>query len=549
MKIPNLAYDLCRDYINDNSASLPAGVLDKLNGWIRSRRFELLAEATSLLPKHSHDRETYRILRQVRAFFCKNAAFSVARKCLQAAKDSFVSSEATCKLTNERLDAFDLDRDLFGPDIKSQVSRMEAYIASVLGSYDDFLGQLPSLIKVTSGATATRSRRSSLPYLKVSKKISCTAACEPYLSALSQFYGYGPMRVSPRVSNRVEFVPKNWKTHRTIACEPDGNIPLQLAFDTYAKRRLMRFRINLRDQSFNQELARIGSLTGLWATVDLSAASDTVAYNAVWLVFPAKWAAYLTDIRSSHYRLDGITHKYEKFSSMGNGSTFAVETLLFAAACYAVGSKGFSVYGDDIAIESAYFEDLERLLAFLGFSINSDKSFTSGPFRESCGADWFEGIDITPFYLRNEKTAKSDLCHVVNSLASRCNPDGLLEKRLLSLVRDHNLPIVPFSGDSRCGIEIDITSAYRSKKIRVRNGATFTKRFTRKNKSIRVENLRTYFLWHLSCNGRLFSVNTPLESSRVPTQSYKHALRWVHWLPPVRAVPIHLFRWSDLVCA
>jgi hypothetical protein len=97
-------------------------------------------------------------------------------------------------------------------------------------------------------------------------------------------------------------VPKNWKTFRTIACEPDGALPFQLAFDTFAKRRLRARGINLSDQSRNQLLAKEGSINGSLATIDLSSASDTVAFNTVALLFPTEWFDVLNAFRSTHWR-------------------------------------------------------------------------------------------------------------------------------------------------------------------------------------------------------------------------------------------------------
>lgn len=547
MKIQNLAYDVCRCYVNDNSGTLGPELVKLLSGWIRSRRHDLLSDMKSLLFTHSHNREMWRVLRQIEAFFKKNDSFSDRDRCLQAAKDSFKEAELQCKQTNDRLEAFYFDPSSQS-EFEDQVSRMQDWILALLGPVTAFIESFPSMIRVTSGASATRSRRKSMPYLKVGKKISSTAACTPYLNALSHFFGYGRPRFDVRVSNRVEFVPKNWKTFRTIACEPVGNLPCQLAFDRYAKLRLRSRGIDLSSQFLNQYLAKEASMRNHLATIDLRAASDTVAYNVVWLAFPADWAKLLTDFRSSHYRLDGDMHRYHKFSSMGNGSTFAIETILFAAACHAVGSKAFSVYGDDIIIETELYDPLSRLLAFLGFDINESKSFTSGPFRESCGQDWFDGVDITPFYLRSENASKSDVCHIVNGLAAICHLEGDLNRFLFKLVKEHQIPLVPFNDDTRSGVFIDAHTAYMAKKIKSRYHQLFVKALSLKTKVRRVADSRTLFLWHLACNKRSRVVEA-FESSRVPSDAYKYTHRWVRWLPPTQAVPIHLYWWSESLTA
>jgi len=63
------------------------------------------------------------------------------------------------------------------------------------------------------------------------------------------------------------------------------------------------------------------------------------------------------------------------------------------------GDEDVHVYGDDIIVRKSVYEPLIELLAYLGFTTNSRKTFSSGPFRESCGADWYEGKDVRPFTL------------------------------------------------------------------------------------------------------------------------------------------------------
>jgi hypothetical protein len=102
------------------------------------------------------------------------------------------------------------------------------------------------------------------------------------------------------------------------------------------------------------------------------------------------------------------------FSSMGNGFTFELESLLFYAItrvlAKASGIKGrISVYGDDIICPVRLVPRLKRMLAFLGFRLNSKKTHYKGFFRESCGIHIYKGLDVTPFYIRREVSTHSDL--------------------------------------------------------------------------------------------------------------------------------------------
>lgn len=579
-----VSYAVTQRYIQDYQAKLGADNFKILSGWVRSRSLSHLASCTSLLPNALSSRETMRTLMQVEAFFKKNSAFSTP-ECQTAAKLSFERGERICRITNRRLDYYFDKRDRLDPDLAKQWSCMERWISTVLGPYRTFLDDMPRLVRVTAGATSTSSRRLSQPYTKISKRPVCTPGAVPYLAALSEFFGYGRIGAKTRQWNRVETVPKNWKTDRTIACEPAGNIPLQLAFDTYAKRRLRtsRFRIDLSDQSRNQQMAHEASTTGSHATIDLSMASDTLAYNAVAALLPEDWFQYLASVRSPFGRMGNKYVKYAKFSSMGNGATFALETLVFAAACVAVGAKDFSVYGDDIVIETELYPPLLRLLRFFGFVVNQDKSHFIGPFRESCGVNAYEGKDITPFYIRDISRLKAAWCHNVNGLASVALPGGRLESYLADLVHELELPLVPFNEDSMSGVFIDVHSAYSEGLLyshKPGKGRTPTyqavgyRGYKAKVGRRKVCDSRSLFLWHLdafkrkdgsrdvwdsyswrkeqithapSPSKRLPHIRESIERSWVPTSSHKYVRKWVYWIPPVVGTPSNLYGWTDLL--
>lgn len=206
--------------------------------------------------------------------------------------------------------------------------------------------------------------------------------------------------------NYVSFVPKTAKTHRSIAVEPLLNSYIQKGIDAVLRRKLRRRGYDLSDQTRNQTLAREGSVTGLLATMDLSSASDTISIGLARYLLPWEWFDLLNRTRSASYSIDGKEPvRYNKFASMGNGFCFPLETIIFTAATRAsihfsrVADKTHSIYGDDIIVPTGAYETLSKLLNYCGFVVNSSKSFNTGPFRESCGADWYEGQDVRPVYL------------------------------------------------------------------------------------------------------------------------------------------------------
>jgi len=274
------------------------------------------------------------------------------------------------------------------------------------------------------------------------------------------------LRLAP--GNRVTFVPKTATTERAIAIEPLINIYAQLGLGAMIRKRLNSVaHIDLNEQWFNQELAREGSIRGFLATADLSSASDTIAREVVQLLLPEEWYARLDLCRSKVGVLDGKPFVYEKFSSMGNGFTFELESLLFWAlarsACIIAGAPEMvSVYGDDIVLPVDAFTVLEELLDFFGFELNSKKSFKRGVFRESCGKDWFDGADVRPFLQKEIPRELHQLLALTNGLrrvaARRVHPhngcDVRLQRPWLSAVRalprciSKNLRVPAHAGDT-----------------------------------------------------------------------------------------------------
>lgn len=586
-------YEIARRYVRDQYHQ---GVLDRqdvnlLTGKIRARDLASLASTSDWLPSAYASGDRLKVAKQIEAFFKKNAVFLDEPEAVNSrTRKAFEKAERRCRITNRRLAYWYLNEERFRdkkPDLWIQMLDMVHYIEDVLGEYQNFLEDLPNHIRITGGATATRSRKQSTPFLKLDRRIDCTEHAKPYLEALARLYGYqAPRRFRTLLANRVEVVPKTWKIGRTIACEPTGNLPLQLAFDSYVKLKLRENGINLSDQSRNQQLAKEGSIDGRYATLDLSMASDTLSISAVQWLLPQGWLKFLEDVRSPMYKhrdSEGKTSytRYAKFSSMGNGATFVLETLIFAAAAFATGSNLNCVYGDDIIVETEHSEKLIALLRFIGFETNPEKSFTEGPFRESCGSDWYEGSCVTPFYLRKWSMSKAILSHNVNGLVAISPPGGEVWWFCKNLVQDHALPLVPFNLSSSTGVWIDASKCYSRKGIirRKQKGPKgpilpMFRGLVPKTRVQRVYDSRSLFLWFLQKN---FRGGTPLvllpssvkieipitlllrrerledgcsvsvEGSRVTHTERKYVRKWVHWFPPVADTPVHLYRWADFV--
>jgi len=569
MNLIDLTFDVSRNYIRDQKGLVDDELFKLALGGVRSKNVVLLSTLSEVYPHAYQSEENCRFCRQVSAFFSKNAAFADPLITYLSAQSSFDGAERKCKRTNKRLNHFESRFPERKPkDLDRVVLRTKRIIADLLGDVGDFYSEIPNLVAVTSGATASYGRRNALPFMKMKiRNVAASTACQPLYRTLANHFGFAKVSFKDCNANRIETVPKNWKTDRTIACEPEGNIPFQLAFDSYVKSRLRKHGIDLSDQSKNQDLARIGSMDSSLATLDLKQASDTIALNAVHALLPHSWMQYLLAIRSHKGIGFQQEYSYEKFSSMGNGCTFALETLIFWAIAKAVSKHKdvISVYGDDVIIATENVEMFKTAIAYLGFDINVNKSFSTGPFRESCGLDVYKGVNVTPFYLRFKSFGKPELCHLVNGLASICFPEGKLEALLIDIVSTEKLPLVPFSENSMIGIWIDIYTARKTKTIITKHSVDHVKCFISKDKTRSQYNLQAYYLWHFRVRNRTLAPlydhseklldvysrrlsgkpNTIIVTSKVPTLYSKYKRTWVTWHPPSEVTPAHLFRWSD----
>lgn len=562
---PSNVYYMCRDFVLDSQ--LPLEHKNLILGWIRSRDLERLSACPDYIPGAYQDLDLCRVTRQVAAFFKKNSEFADASTCDLAASKSFFDAEKLCRITNKRLDYYSRHENRLEPELCTILDRMRSNIYMALGDIRSYASKVMEYAKVTSGATSNASRKNSLPHMKLRvRNLPCTPLAQRYIRAIANDLGFKKISFLDVVHNRVQTVPKNWKTNRTIACEPEGNLFLQLTVDGYLKTRLKALGCDLSDQSKNQGLARKGSIDGDFVTIDLSMASDTLSFNTVWFLFPFDWARYLSDIRSPCGFGLGREFTYCKFSSMGNGCTFTLETLVFLEACRAVGSTDHAVYGDDIVIRRCHYPSLLKVLRFLGFRVNQEKSFIDGPFRESCGGDFFNGTNVTPFYLREEPKLLPVLAHQVNGLAAVSLPGGRLWAYLRKIVHEKEIPIVPHSGSSTEGVWVDIRTAYSLGLIKSRKGQPWVpcyKGFVPKTRNLECFNIQTYTLWFLYAISRnkpyradnfgyipynelQVCSNDLIIASSVALFSRRYRRKWV----PVsyetgRVTPVHLYWWTE----
>lgn len=314
------------------------------------------------------------------------------------AHDAFRTAELDCKTTNDRLRTSN--------SCAAQLFIAQRKIGDVLGVFnpDEWL----ELSGWGPGVTLTLRGSSQHPINKFHHQGEATEPLTRFIRAVwpTQFPTWDLSKLQSYEGNRVITVPKNAKIDRVIAVEPSINLYLQKGVGTMIRKRMSRFGVDLNDQTVNQELARSGSSTGRLATIDFSAASDTLAYQLVLDLLPFKWLQVMDLLRSPRGVINDGLVTYEKFSSMGNGFTWELESLIFWALALAVVPRdhperhNVSVYGDDVIIPSDCVEQYVALCNHCGFTINTSKSYDSTYYRESCGGHYWNGVDITPIYMR-----------------------------------------------------------------------------------------------------------------------------------------------------
>lgn len=371
---------------------------------LKFSRTRTLAWLQRLLACAPQDKETAYAVFQCQAVFKKREDIDLGVDKEAVALRAFWASEEVCRVTNTALRNPD---DPYYKDRATLIFKMSRKISALLGA-------VPKLDSLRFGFGPGVNVGCS-EYTNVSHKLTVDATGTVGAFRLLRRVFGSEFPVWPGLSkaravrgSRFTTVPKDWKTDRGIAVEPLVNSFLQKGFGSLIRDRLRVAGIDLLDQSVNQRLARKGSIDGSLATIDLSMASDTIASLLVLDLLPVDWFELLDSCRSPEVLItsDGgdVYHELEKFSSMGNGYTFELESLIFWAACSVacedLDNPVISVYGDDLIVPASHYDRVLSVLRLLGFVPNPDKSFGSGPFRESCGADFWEGINVRPFFIR-----------------------------------------------------------------------------------------------------------------------------------------------------
>lgn len=251
---------------------------------------------------------------------------------------------------------------------------------------------------------------------------------------------------------KLFFVLKNVDEARTCCTEPGLNGIIQQGICGYLEDRLKAyFRIDVEKQpAVNRRMAEQGSRDGVQCTIDLSSASDSNGLSLFKKVVRncfLKRCILLSRCEAAVLP-DGSIEKLRMVSTMGNAFTFPLMTIILASAVRACldlmdPEAEFSVFGDDIVVPKSIYHFFIRMIRKLGYQPNDDKSFGVGPFRESCGHDYYNGHYVRGVYIRSLETS-ADVYSAFNRLSRWSAATGILlpnTLRLLwSMAPDYRVP-------------------------------------------------------------------------------------------------------------
>lgn len=464
------------DWISERSVEDTLRILDSVSQLVSGKGGSLTRSLSSIYHRSKVELVNYKFdysladnaddafyARLIHSLFHKQEWMDLGIDVEAVAEKKFWDAEAHCERINSSLSLESLQCDVFRAVIIARRKIREV------------LGRIPSLssfeFSFGPGATTSVKAREANAKAKLSASLACS---EEFLPRVGAFLAEVPLWVwsasglgdklnvssdteeiimYPQIEihhGKLVFVPKDARAKRPIVVEPILNGFFQKGVGAYLKKRLLaKAGINLLDQSRNQNLAYRGSIDGSFATIDLSSASDTVSLGVVRLLFPEEWFDFLLGLTTGSINTSTGVRELHKFSSMGNGFTFELESLIFYSLAKAVTEllgleSEVSVYGDDIIVDARAYSLLTETLTAVGFTVNSEKSFAAGPFRESCGADWFKGTWIRPFYVKSRFSDES--LYTFHNWAMRCG-----ERDLASLLLSETSPELRLFGPDGYG--------------------------------------------------------------------------------------------------
>lgn len=331
-------------------------------------------------------------------------------------QDAYTTAELS-DMTDEKFSATQCRLNMYKPSSQRAhlvLQRARRIVKDILGNYDE--EEHMSLCRFGKKASVGSPKPRSYLDLKLEENPLTGSLAhtrwftESYLPTddiLSAVFARRPQGCETTVCETLTNtnVPKSWKSLRSIMPNTLLGSFYTHGLGKMVEKRLRDHGLNLKTlQMQHQILARSSSRTRKLVTADLSAASDSIVSWTLNTLLPRKWFNAVKFGRISNTRMGkqkSVTHMCS-FMGMGVGFTFTLQTLVFYGLIKAImellGTSGtVSVYGDDLIYPRNLHRYVKVIFAECNFQLNTDKTFCEDSFRESCGGDFFRGVDVRPF--------------------------------------------------------------------------------------------------------------------------------------------------------
>lgn len=389
---------------------------------------------------HDPNPEAIKGLRQLSGVFGK-----ILLPCSDARVEAALDAYMECENDVEANTAALLVGD---PSVLDDVSRVSSLLyRDVLANVDTKVFYYSLVPRHGPGATADKLKGNQKWTLRTwHSRLEQVFPYRDYLLPSPRFERSGVINIvepSEEAPVKVTLVPKTLKTPRVIAIEPScmqytQQALAQTLIDELAHSAISPL-IGFDDQTPNQRMAQIGSLSGALATLDLSEASDRVSNLLVETVFAnnPQTSEAVQAARSLKADVPGRgVLPLLKYASMGSALTFPIEAMTFLVIVFLGIEKSLGrrlsrsditrlrgkvrIFGDDIIVPKEYALSVVETLESYGLKVNSSKSFWTGRFRESCGKEYFSGYDVSFVKLRRVlPTRLTDTEEVISLVAFR----------------------------------------------------------------------------------------------------------------------------------
>lgn len=261
--------------------------------------------------------------------------------------------------------------------------------------------------------------------------------------------------IVPKYVVKAITVPKQLSSYRVVCPERAYNSRIQNALmkcvrSFWEEQGLDRM-FCFRDQDLSRTAAYTGAATGRFATIDSTSASDTVFRDWIREIDHPS-LTFLSEYMPTHVKWGNEVYPMQMFGTMGSALTWYVMMVILYvdirlsevltqfgeerdAAKQPVADYIGKIFfvGDDEVVPSEWAETVLDVMRLLHRIPNQEKTYITGPYRESCGIEALGSRDISRIFYPRGLVMTDDLSEAVW--------DGKKEaytSPIISLINHHN---------------------------------------------------------------------------------------------------------------